>query len=165
MNRQINIHQILWKACFFLKINTMIPIDFLPCVCICMHIWVRKKERKRMRYQATAIQLAGERSTLRNDIKPGYLWANPLIWKQNAQKVSTESYYFNTAKGTWRICCTNGPNQTKILKSLILLNGIKDSSCKQQIKLKDNIRLKARKYAGFIMNSEIEKKNDLMCFI
>jgi hypothetical protein len=31
-------------------------------------------------YQATAIQLAGERSTLLNDINPGYLWANPDIW-------------------------------------------------------------------------------------
>lgn len=30
-------------------------------------------------YQATAIQLAGERSTLLSDIKPGYLSANPVI--------------------------------------------------------------------------------------
>lgn len=34
---------------------------------------------KSERDQATAIQLAGERSTLLNDINPGYLRDNPLI--------------------------------------------------------------------------------------
>lgn len=33
--------------------------------------------------QATAIQLAGERSTLLNDINPGCLWAKLLIWEAN----------------------------------------------------------------------------------
>lgn len=37
----------------------------------------RQEEKKN--YQATAIQVAGERSTLLSDINPGYLSANPLI--------------------------------------------------------------------------------------
>lgn len=49
------------------------------CVCVCVRVHVsvyeRKTERGREgeRDQATAIQLAGESSTLRKDIKPGYL--------------------------------------------------------------------------------------------
>lgn len=100
------------------------------CVCVRVHVSVyeRKTERGREgeRDQATAIQLAGESSTLRKDIKPGYLWANPLICKQNAHKVSTESHYFNAVKGTWRICCLNGHDLPK--DQLILLKGIKDNS-------------------------------------
>lgn len=38
---------------------------------------------RELAYQATDIQLAGERSTLLNDINPGYLSAKPLICKQN----------------------------------------------------------------------------------
>jgi len=35
--------------------------------------------RENINYHATAIQLAGERSTLLSDINPGYLSANPVI--------------------------------------------------------------------------------------
>lgn len=47
------------------------------------HNWGQKKS-----YQATAIQLAGERSTLLKDISPGYLWAKPVIWIKEQQRVN-----------------------------------------------------------------------------
>lgn len=84
------------------------PWLFSPLGCDRLGTWMESRKKKPVTYmvcfneargigrvrgthQATAIQLAGERSTLRSDIKPGNLRANSLIWKENDKKLSSSS--------------------------------------------------------------------------